>query len=957
MKVIVPIVLSLALLTASRTAYSAEAGFYSFGEKWDRARATGQSKETAIEDGFKTGLLAKETHSPILGIPAPQALNRTLAEIIQTGATVEIEQNQTLFLSTNGSATKFVTTDEGIALVETTSDPQLLNIVGIGIGRTFVHVWDSQGRRTFELRVLSPRFVPTASQIRQKEALEQSSSFRLGYENSRSSFYQAEKYHELNRQSSDFQQKFTMDGDTPYGNISSYALMQQDQNRKVLVTDALMEVKDGKVGPFKNFNAGVGDNEIVPNLLVFPRARVRGVEVDHKDAKDRVKWSTFYGREQTSIIGAIRPGLSGETTEHSFLGGGTVDLKFNEDSSLKTGYYSGFGPDREDELNRHGLGTKGSFKVGKNLTLVPETDYDNESFANKHAMVAKFEKLRIKTEFRDMAKKFHTLLGSPSHQGELGWLVDFSADPNAKLNVSGQFDVFKDRLVPNPGDMEALNFHTDLTFRVIPTDRSSLTFNFRDLDDGGRLGPSKQRSFSSQYNQVVEWFGHKYAFTSRHQIRNSRSIDGPVSDYTVNQFALGLQTELMWGINFSVSQEWNQLDEYNADSTTYPSALVMMMDYSHRLGDTPFYTDINLRLRDEENTESQNSFMTGEDSAEISGGLYYREYEHMELFLTGTMEFFEPEGPRSTAARVENNIYAGMRYLFDTGIRWQGVGSFSGLVFKDLNSDGLRQPDEPGLPGQTVVSGDGKEAVTDESGHYAINSVAGKMAVLTLDSTKIPYGYTATGPMRREIPIVQNETVEADFGLVPRSEFTGIIFNDLNGNGKYDPTDVGVKKVRVRLEDGETARSNNIGVYSFPKIVAGEHTALLDLSTLPQGYLPQDVPKKSFTVFEGLRFEMNFPLRAVRVVSGRVFVDRNGNRTFDGGEKGLANVEVVLGRESVRTDADGWYLFDRLNKGVYPLTVSPGDLPAGMSAPEPDTITLQDDPITISERNIAVSGS
>ncbi len=934
--------------------FSAEGNFYTLNDRWQKANESGQTKKEALESGFSSALAQQSFSSPTL-IPTPPSITRDLIEISQQGNTFQLELGQSLFVKDSNGIVKFVATDEGIVSFETINS-NTLRIGGSGIGKTFVHIWDSKGRTTFEMWVIPPKFIPTASQLRQIETMEKSRSFSLGYSNSRSAFYMGDTFRNMGRSTLDFYQNFTLLGDTPYGTLSSHVETQKDR-AKTLLADAQVALEDGKIGPYRNFNLYGGDSAVKPHLIVFSEARIRGGDLQHWDDKKRVQWEGFYGRELTSIIGTISPELVSKRTKNSYLSGGVMDFKLNDDARIKGGYFNGFGQDRADELNRHGFGLQGDVNFGKHIKFKPETDFDNERFAQKHDLLLNFEKMQVKGQLRNIDKKFQTMLGAPSQQGELGYLIDVSANPTENISFLGTFDAFRDRIIPNPADLNAWNMHTDMSLTFVPWERSSAILTYQDLDDTGRLAPMRQRVIGAQYNQQFEIYHHRINSYIRYQNRNNRFLTNPTSDYLDNKVVMGLQTELFWGIIFSAQQEWNQLDEPNVPQTTYPCASIYDLSYSHRILDTPFFMEARLRIRDEQNVESQNSFMTGEDSTEISGGIYYREYDNLEVFLTGRFEQFVPESTYVTDPRVEAQFLTGMKYTFDTKFRWETVGSFAGYVFKDLNADGIRQPNEPGLAGMIVKSNDKKEGVANQEGYYQIQSISGRKAVLTLDSSKIPYGYIPTTPVQQEAPIVQNRTQIVNFGVMPRSEVTGIIFSDLNGNGKYDPTDKGVAKVRITLETGASERSSPKGVYTFSNVVAGDHTAAMELKTLPIGYLPEDVPKKTFTVFEGIRYELNFPLRAQRVVNGRVFVDENRNGMMDANEKGLANVNVKLGTQSSLTDKEGWYLFDNMNGGIYELSLDETTLPAGHKAAQKFTIDLPAEPITITDKNIPVETS
>ena len=62
--------------------------------------------------------------------------------------------------------------------------------------------------------------------------------------------------------------------------------------------------------------------------------------------------------------------------------------------------------ERADELNRTGEGASADIHVGPHVVLYPEMDFDNEHWAERHAVVTKFEKLRIRNEYRDVNKNF-----------------------------------------------------------------------------------------------------------------------------------------------------------------------------------------------------------------------------------------------------------------------------------------------------------------------------------------------------------------------------------------------------------------------------------------------------------------------------------------------------------------------------------------------------------------------
>ncbi|MBI4353496.1 MAG: hypothetical protein HY593_06210 [Candidatus Omnitrophica bacterium] len=943
--------LVLGFFLHSRPVFPGPSSFYTLHEKWLKDNASGRKSEgESLDRGFQSALAYQAGSAQPL-LPATPTLMRSVDELAGLGQVFEIEQNQSLLVNASTQILKFLAMDEGIVLLETV-DADTLRIQGTGIGRTFIHVWDVEKRSTFQLQVLPQKIIPSAYQIRQMEALQKSRAFRLGYEANKSAFYTAERYPLLNRTSSDFNQVISLTGDTPYGYVTSHALTQKAAGKKMLLNDVQAALQDGKIGPYRNFDLALGDSRVSPNFLVFPQARVRGVDLYHWDDKKRTEWRGFYGREQTSSIGTLTPGVVSKQTRNSFLGGGVLDFRLNEEARVRTGYFSGYGRSRRDELNERGAGIQGDLKLGPHVVLAPEVDFDDEKFAHRHSLAVRFDKFRVRNEWRDISKKFQTLLGNPSRQGEIGWLLDVSANPFESVNFSGSLDVFRDRLIPNPDDLKSRNVHADGQLTWTPRERTSVLLNFQDFDDTGRIGPTRQRTMGVQYNQGIDFWNRRASFFSRYQHRGLRLLSNSASNYIQDQFVLGFYTEIFWDIRLTLQKEWSALQEPNVDRFSVPNVFTVTLDTSRQVGETPFYFDARVRLRDEEETESRNSFMTGTDSWEVSGGLYYRADVDKEVFATGRLERFVPESLNVDLPRFESQFVVGVRYFTDTGYRWETIGHFEGFVFKDANADGVREAGEEGIPGVVVRGPDGKEAITDAHGFYELRSVKGRRVKLEVDSSKIPYGYTPTRSTQEETAIEQDKTLQVDFGFAPRSEISGILFNDLDDNGKYDLTDTGMKGIKVRLEDGSAAKSNNLGVYSFPNVVAGTHTAVLDLVSLPEGYLPVDVPKKTVTVFEGIRYELHFPIRAARVVTGRVFIDENGNGLMDAGEKVVPGVKVLLGPHQVFSDKEGWYLFDGLKKGSYALSVDPGTLPPLMESPPDGEIRLPAEPMTMADKHL-----
>lgn len=915
----------------------------------------GPAKEEAIEQSFAEAL--KRTGSAGgFSQSMPPRLRLTFSDIRTMGNAVELETGQELYLKHTSDIVKFVSTDEGIVVLER-AEPVVLTLSGAAPGRTFVHVWDASNRQTFEVRVIPQKIRGLTYADLQRDTIEKTRSFKIKYDATRSAFHRGEKYHERHRTSLDVNQRIAVEGDTPHGFFEGHANIQRSGTiSKHLLADIRASLEDGRIGPLENFNAAGGDSDVKPEMMIFSTGRMRGVYVERWDEPKTIRSTHFYGRELSGIVGTLSPFFASQKrTQDSFLSGNFVDWRAAEDARIQAGYFTGSGPDRSDELNKHGFGAKGEFGLGPHVRFKPEIDHDNERLAQKHSLGLYFDKWQLRGELRDINQDFQSMIGAPSSQGEKGALLEAGVQPLQKVQLSGKLDVFRDRRIPNPDDPRKENVHTDLRITVEPTDRSNLEVFYQNIDETGRVGPFRLRSLGSQYTHNLDLWGRRATLTGRYEHRQNDNLNAATLSYERDQVTLGFYTRIFWNIYFSAQKEWHWLDEPEEDRFTRPQAITYTLSYSRQVFDTPFYFDTNLRIRDEEQTESPNSFMTGEDSTELSMGLYYRKDPNWEVYITGRFENFNQESLLVINPRVEMEVLVGVRYLHDTGIRWSAVGHFEGYVYKDVNADGIRQTEEPGFEGMKVQTSDGKSAVTDEQGYWKISQVSGKKIVLTLDSTDLPYGFVPTASLRREMEIEADRTQPVDFGLSPRSEISGLVFEDANRDGRYDLGEKGLKRVRILLATGQAARTNDSGSYSFSGVLAGEHEVKLDLSTLPDGYLPAGPTRKTLTVFEGIRYEAHFPLKAQRAVTGTVYLDRNGDSLFNSNDEVLPNIRVLFGDGSILTDERGRYLFDELASGEYELRVDPSSLPAGLACGFGQTVRLSLEPVTMEDQNIPVN--
>lgn len=296
----------------------------------------------------------------------------------------------------------------------------------------------------------------------------------------------------------------------------------------------------------------------------------------------------------------------------------------------------------------------------------------------------------------------------------------------------------------------------------------------------------------------------------------------------------------------------------------------------------------------------------------------------------------------------------------DLGV--QSLAVVAGRVFNDLDVDGTDDAGaDPGFAGVTVelvgpepaatsvtgtTDGTGAFLFTDlRPGTYTLvfassgDLPAGLASTTTSGATADDYAWTVTISAEGEISDGWR------FGYAGATGIGGLVFDDLDGDGTYDPAagETALAGVTVVLDGGTTATTGADGLYSFSGLAHGDHALTLDPATVPAGATVVTDLSGPVTTTAGTVTTQDVAIDASVTLTGTIFSDRDGDQQHDVDEPGLAAVELEItgasgGSWAAITDADGVWSVDGLARGTYTATA---DDPAGGSLTtgnEPQTI-------------------
>ena len=123
--------------------------------------------------------------------------------------------------------------------------------------------------------------------------------------------------------------------------------------------------------------------------------------------------------------------------------------------------------------------------------------------------------------------------------------------------------------------------------------------------------------------------------------------------------------------------------------------------------------------------------------------------------------------------------------------------------------------------------------VSDASGNFRIESVARGEHSVYLDLLSVRADLTLLDNTQQSITIDSNRDAIVDFRVVRTGRISGVVWLDLNENGRLDETEQVLPEVRVVTGSGRDTLTDEKGYFIIGDLPPGEHIVLLDEKTLP----------------------------------------------------------------------------------------------------------------------------
>ncbi|MBI3323757.1 MAG: pilus assembly protein N-terminal domain-containing protein [Candidatus Omnitrophica bacterium] len=805
--------------------------------------------------------------------------------------------------------------------------PGRLRLQGLSPGRTFIHIWTPAGRISRIVRVRVARIALSPRERAIERAITHAQPLVLGYDVSYEVFRRGPRLSETGLDTVT-RMYHTVTGrmETPLGNSSSLVGFQRVNSTQDLTT-WWTQLTDGHVGPLRDFDVIGGDAQVPFGFGSFsaPSAGFRGAELTYRGVED---WRAtgLWGRERLGVF-ATPLGVTAEP--NAYLYG--FQLGYEPSAGPWTVRWSslfGYGQDRAATQSDYVLDLVNTVRLAEPWSLQSEASLSEGKLAYTIGSSWQMPHHRLRLRFRDVDEEFMTVVGSGPDRGERGLSVGGTLAPARWLTLDAAADVFRNRLFPNPAEPDRLNLDAGGGVSLLPWPGTTLSAFTNRERHPGLLSPSDDLRFGSAISQRLGlgWlipFARTALVSGRYERQDSRNAAAPVLDYNADVFSTNLSVPLALGLTASVGEQWRLVEETLTGRRSRPRRFATSVSHLSSYRQGRWQLRGRFGYEDEEQAGSLRSFLAGQDRLVWEAGIRHRPSASSDMFADGRLERvrFQATGQE----RVEFSFFTGARLLFDTRvIRWDPSGPVSGTVYHDTNGDGTRQSGEEGLQGVKVVASAARQAVTDARGRFRFGRLWGKSIPISVDVSTLPRGYVVSTPHTRLIdPSLRRERV-VEFGALGRSEVRGRVFDDVDGDGRFSAPDRGLEGVQVQL-DGRSARTDQGGIYAFRDLPGGAYTLALVLPSLPVRYLPSVPLRQSLRVEEGESVTSDIPVAVRRLLTGRVFIDRNRNHAFDPGEPPLPGVSMCLdGKRLAQSDAQGRYQFADLSAGRHALDLNCG---------------------------------
>ncbi|PIZ84908.1 MAG: hypothetical protein COX96_01370, partial [Candidatus Omnitrophica bacterium CG_4_10_14_0_2_um_filter_44_9] len=612
-------------------------------------------------------------------------------------------------------------------------------------GETFVYVWDDMGRKTIKLKIgPSHKFEEQFRKASLQEAgPDLAAPFKLSYSASNGSFYSGRGIGDQKRQGLFYTYSSSLVGETPFGNFDSAIHANRDQSGQYSVTNLRMGITEGHYDNLKDITLRWFDFTPTFGAFGFPAADLRGVLLEAPMFDKKLSYSAFNGALLGGFFSTASNNSGLSQTRKAWLEGLGVNYSLTNELGLRSFYVQSSGPDRAQPVLTNKVSGLGTFYHHRwfNASTEMASDYlGNISYTGRTGF--NFSRLRMGLSMTESNKNFASVFGGQPATGSTSGTLTADYLVSDNVRFSNTLSGYRDKVFGNPDRPTRPNYDSDSRIYWNMDPHTTMEFGYRMRDQMGTISPSVTELKDVTYRKQIFFIRRLNTFLT-YQNSKSKYFTSSAQNFNNNSILGGFSARLVGQLYGSYTRQLNFLYNKFSGESSDPSFQEFALNYYRQIFTSPYYLRCRLVYHDEERTGSLLSYLSGEDRLEGEGELTFRPNPDTECFLKARVAeiWAEREG---VAKRMDLELDLGVSFAWDTGLRWNTVGSIYGYVFYDLNADGIKQPQEKGVPNVEMQILGRPSVKTNSIGYYKLDRVVGKTAKVLLNSGSIPAGYSVT---------------------------------------------------------------------------------------------------------------------------------------------------------------------------------------------------------------------
>lgn len=501
--------------------------------------------------------------------------------------------------------------------------------------------------------------------------------------------------------------------------------------------------------------------------------------------------------------------------------------------------------------------TQASFSVGQGESIkIPGTSIRFGPLINHNRWAFELNYRRVDADFKSLNSEF------VYDRDQEGLFASWRYQPKRSLYLFGSVDYYHDN-VDRLSELNTTDFWRVYSgFSLITPPWPDLTFRLDFTAAESRKQDENYRHYLSPgfYLQLSKYLGKFYPYLRvRFQHFDDRVNDQ--RDFTYPSVFLGLRYSYLRNAYIMVEAENTRYYDYLQNRTSTQNRY-RVANYSPAFFGTDFYGELSYS-----NYSYEYYTSSGTRRLELFLGLSKQLPWRMKLRLDFRASWPIASTQPATywiTIKIDRRFNWGEAPTFQGrayGHVLTGAGRVEGLIFSDLNLNGVFDSGEKVFPEVSVQLEDGSAVGTDKGGKFVFSRVPEGLHTISLDVRNVPADFYLLSPEKQTVVVEKRKTSKLDFVLVEGATIAGRVFQDTNKNSLLDEEDQPLKDVLILLKpvskEGlasalEKMRSEELNTYTdekgnfiFENILPGPYELSVDEETLPKGVKPvTELPMK-----------------------------------------------------------------------------------------------------------------